>query len=32
MLSDGGASECGEFEEVLVYPVVVENIQNRLQD
>ena len=25
MLSDDGASEGGEFEEVLVYPVVVEN-------
>ncbi len=31
MLGDGGAGEDGEFEEVLVYLVVVENKQNRLQ-
>ena len=31
MLDGGGASEGGEFEEVLVYPLVVKNKQNRLQ-
>ena len=31
MLGDGGAYEGGEFEEVLVYPLVEENKQNHLQ-
>ena len=31
MLDDGGTYEGGEFEEVLVCPLVVENKQNRLQ-
>ena len=31
MLGDGGAYEGGEFEEVLVCPLVEKNKQNRLQ-
>ena len=31
MLDDGGAYEGGEFEEVLVCPLAVENKQNCLQ-
>ena len=30
MPGDGGACEGGEFEEVLVYPLMVENKQNHL--